>query len=288
VLTPDTAFDLSAALRLPLVVLASAVAGAVNSIAGGGTLLTFPALVGLGIPPIVANATSTVALWPGALGSMWGYRRELEGMRHWAIAFALPSLAGGLLGALLLLRTPPERFAALVPWLVLGATVLFMIQGPVARWREAESGKQEGTAVTAVDAEAVPGNAAAFRLPRRSSRILPSVLVSQFLVAIYGGYFGAGVGILMLASLGFAGLTNIHQMNGLKNWGGLCMNAVAAITFAFSDIVNWPVAMAMAVGAMLGGYGGSRMAQRVPQRAVRRAIVVIGLTSGMWLLVTAR
>jgi uncharacterized membrane protein YfcA len=111
------------------------------------------------------------------------------------------------------------------------------------------------------------------------------VLCYQFLVAIYGGYFGAGVGILMLAALGFAGLTNIHQMNGLKNWGGLCMNAVAAIAFAFSDIVSWPVALAMAVGAAVGGYAGSRTAQRVPQRAVRRAIVVIGLTSGIWLLV---
>jgi uncharacterized membrane protein YfcA len=92
----------------------------------------------------------------------------------------------------------------------------------------------------------------------------------------------------MLATLGFAGFTNIHQMNGLKNWGGLCMNAVAAITFAFSEIVSWPVALAMAVGATLGGYGGSRLAQRVPQQAVRRAIVVIGLTSGVWLLVTGR
>jgi uncharacterized protein len=272
VLTPDPAFDLSAALRLPLVVLASAVAGAVNSIAGGGTLLTFPALVGLGISPIVANATSTIALWPGALGSMWGYRRELEGMRHWAVAFALPSLTGGLFGAWLLLRTPPERFADLVPWLVLGATLLFIVQGPIT----AAITRRRGSGT--VEVRARPG-AGELTIPR-------SVLVYQFLVAIYGGYFGAGVGILMLAALGFAGFTNIHQMNGLKNWGGLCMNAIAAITFAFSDIVNWPVALAMAVGAALGGYVGSRTAQRVPQGAVRRAIVVIGLTSGVWLLVT--
>jgi uncharacterized protein len=236
----------------------------------------------LGIPPIVANATSTVALWPGALGSMWGYRRELEGMRHWAVAFALPSLAGGLVGAWLLLRTPPDRFATLVPWLVLGATVLFMVQGPItaAAVRRRAGGEQEGRGTR--DGLQHP------RLAQRTSAIPRSVLFYQFLVAIYGGYFGAGVGILMLAALGFAGFTNIHQMNGLKNWGGLCMNAVAAITFAFSDIVSWPVALAMAVGALLGGYAGSRMAQRVPQRAVRRAIVVIGLTSGVWLLVTSR
>jgi uncharacterized membrane protein YfcA len=290
VLTPDPAFDLSAALRLPLVVLASAVAGAINSIAGGGTLLTFPALVGLGVPPIVANATSTIALWPGALGSMWGYRHELKGMRDWAIAFALPSLGGGLVGAWLLLRTPPDRFAALVPWLVLGATALFMAQGPItatvarrrADEREAGGGTREVGAFTPASA---PGSSPTNRYLLPATHFSASVLAYQFLVAIYGGYFGAGVGILMLAALGFAGLTNIHQMNGLKNWGGLCMNAVAAITFAFSDIVNWPVALAMALGAALGGYGGSRLAQRVAQGAVRRAIVVIGLTSGLWLLV---
>jgi uncharacterized membrane protein YfcA len=275
VLTLAPAFDLSAALRLPLVVLASTVAGAVNSIAGGGTLLTFPALVALGISPIVANATSTIALWPGAVGSMWGYRRELPEVRRWAVAFAVPSLAGGLVGAWLLLRTPPEQFAALVPWLVLGATVLFMVQGPITA----------GVARRSAEREALGGMRT--ERPAPASRIPPSVLFYQFLVAIYGGYFGAGVGILMLAALGFAGFTNIHQMNGLKNWGGLCMNAVAAITFAFSDIVNWPVALAMALGATLGGYAGSRTAQRVGQRTVRRAIVVIGLTAGMWLLATA-
>ncbi|HEU4563824.1 MAG TPA: sulfite exporter TauE/SafE family protein, partial [Gemmatimonadaceae bacterium] len=112
----------------------------------------------------------------------------------------------------------------------------------------------------------------------------PGVLLFQLLVSVYGGYFGAGIGILMLAALGFMGLTNIHRMNGLKNWGGLCANAVAAGIFAFSGIVNWPVALAMAVGGLLGGYGGSRMAQRVGQRPVRRAIAVIGLASFVWLL----
>jgi uncharacterized membrane protein YfcA len=285
VLTPEPALDLTAALRLPLVVLASAVAGAVNSIAGGGTLLTFPALVGLGIPPIVANATSTVALWPGALGSMWGYRRELTGMQRWAAVFAMPSLGGGLVGAALLLRTPPDRFAALVPWLVLGATVLFMAQGAITR--EARSSAL-GFGLSALGREPRSREPRAdSREPRAESltiRLPPSVLFYQFLVAIYGGYFGAGVGILMLAALGFAGFTNIHQMNGLKNGGGLCMNAVAAVTFAFTDIVSWPVALAMAAGAALGGYAGSRMAQRVPQLVVRRAIVVIGITSGVWLL----
>ena len=257
-------------MRLVLVVFVAAVSGGMNSIAGGGTLLTFPALIALGIPPIVANATSTVALWPGAVGSMWGYRRELEGARAWATAFALPSLAGGLLGALLLLRTPPERFAQIVPWLVLGATGLFLLQAPVmsaVRRRRVARGLQAPDDATLT-----------------ARRPPTSILLYQALVAIYGGYFGAGVGILMLAALGLMGLTNIHRMNGLKNWGGLCMNLVAAITFAASGLVDWPVGLAMALGAAVGGYLGSRAAQRVPQQVVRSLIGVIGLGSGLWML----
>lgn len=256
------------------------VAGAVNSIAGGGTLLTFPALVGLGIPPVVANATSTVALWPGAFGSMWGYRAELRGARRWAIGFAVPSIAGGALGAMLLLRTPSAWFEALVPWLILSATALFMAQGPlVARARRRGAGA--GTLHPDGPAESATARADA-ALTRQRPRA--ALLAYQFLVGVYGGYFGAGVGILMLAALGLMGLTNIHRMNGLKNWGGLCMNATAAALFAFSGIVSWPVAAAMAIGAVVGGYGGSRLAQRVPQAAVRRAIVVIGVGSGVWML----
>ena len=255
--------------QLALVVLAALVGGVMNSIAGGGTLLTFPALIALGVPAINANATSTVALWPGALGSMWGYRGELTGARRWAVGFALPSLLGGGAGALLLMWTPAERFAALVPWLVLGATLLFSLQRPVMRWFAERRDR-------AVETD----EALTSRWPP------PSILFYQFLVAIYGGYFGAGVGILMLAALGFMGLSNIHRMNGLKNWGGLCMNGVAAVMFAFSSLVNWPVALAMAVGAVSGGYLGSRTAQRVPQMLVRRAVVAIGLISGVLLFLT--
>ena len=255
--------------RLALIVVAAAAGGAVNSIAGGGTLLTFPALIGLGIPAITANATSTVALWPGAVGSMMGYMGELQGARAWAIRFAIPSLAGGLLGALLLLVTPPDRFDALVPWLVLGATVLFLAQRPAMRWLRNRRPRD------AADANDDPAQ----RPPSAA------VLVYQFGVAIYGGYFGAGIGILMLAALGFMGFTNIHRMNGLKNWGGLCTNFMAAVTFALSGRVNWPVAAAMAAGALIGGYGGSRMAQRVPQERIRQAIILIGFASGGWLLV---
>lgn len=244
----------------------------VNSIAGGGTLLTFPALIGLGIPALTANATSTVALWPGAVGSMLGYMGELRGARAWAVRFAIPSLLGGLAGALLLLRTPPDRFDAFVPWLVIGATLLFLVQRPAMRWLRAHAAPVNGANVDGSPID-----------PARHPPPL-SALVYQFLVGIYGGYFGAGIGILMLAALGFMGFTNIHRMNGLKNWGGLCTNFVAAATFAVSGLVDWPVALAMAIGAAVGGYGGSRLAQRVPQDRVRQAIIVIGLGSGVWLL----
>lgn len=248
-----------------LVVIAAAVGGGINSIAGGGTLVTFPALVALGVPPIIANATSTVALWPGALGSLWGYRQELAGARAWALRFAVPSLVGGLLGALLLLRTPSDRFDAIVPWLVLGATALFAVQRPVMSALR----RRTSTAPAADDPVSHPPGA--------------GLLAFQLLVGIYGGYFGAGIGILMLAALGFMGFSNIHRMNGLKNWGGLCMNVVAAVTFAVQGLVNWPVAVAMTTGALAGGYGGSRLAQRVPQSWVRRAVVVVGAGAGVWL-----
>ncbi|HET9799060.1 MAG TPA: sulfite exporter TauE/SafE family protein [Gemmatimonadaceae bacterium] len=245
---------------------AALLAGFVNAIAGGGTLLTFPALVAAGLSPLVANATSTVALLPGALSSMLGYRAELTGVRRWATLFAVPSLIGGTVGALLLLHTPSDDFDHLVPWLVLGATALFLAQRPLLRL-------VRGTRVSVSDAALA------------SSTPSAGLLGAQFFVGVYGGYFGAGIGILMLAALGLMGFTNIHRMNGLKNWGGFCMNLVAALTFAASDIVRWPVVLAMALGSMTGGYVGARAAQRVPQEVVRRAVAAVGVLSGLWLLV---
>lgn len=252
-------------IRLVAVAIAAAVGGMVNSIAGGGTLLTFPALIALGVPPLIANATSTVALWPGAVSSMYGYRGHLRGLKRWAMIFAVPSLLGGGVGALLLLRTSESRFETIVPWLVIGATFLFAIQGPVMRRLRPTaslSHPDDGTFA-----------------PRHG----PTALMWQFLVGVYGGYFGAGIGILMLAVLGFMGFSDIHRMNGLKNWGGLCINFVAALLFAISGIVNWAVALAMAVGAIAGGYAAAHLAQRVSQAMVRRAIIAVGVAAGLWL-----
>ena len=237
----------------------------VNAIAGGGTLLTFPALVAAGLTPLSANATSTVALLPGALSSMLGYRAELAGVRRWAILFALPSLLGGALGALLLLRTSSAAFDRIVPWLVLGATALFLAQRPLMRIVRGSRPRPGDDALSA-------------------ARPSAGLLAGQFVVGVYGGYFGAGIGILMLAALGLMGFVNIHRMNGLKNWGGFCMNLVAAITFAASGIVRWPVALGMAVGSVVGGYVGARAALRVSQEAVRGAVAAVGVLSGLWLL----
>ncbi len=245
---------------------AAALGGAVNSVAGGGTLLTFPALLWANFAAIIANATSTVALWPGQLGSLCGYRKEIGQSRKAIVALAVPSFLGGYVGALLLLHTPSKTFANIVPYLILLATVLFMLQEPFARYqraRAAQAGLQTAQR-RSVEEDTLP----------LSSWV--GVMVFQFLVAIYGGYFGAGIGILMLAALGFMGFTNIHRMNGLKNINGLCINAVAALMFMVNRLVDWRIALLMAAGAILGGYGGAGTARRLGQRNVRRIIILIG------------
>jgi hypothetical protein len=237
---------------------ASAAAGVMNAMAGGGTIVTYPTLLLAGVPAIVANATSTVALLPGTIASMAGYRREVATHRHWLKTLFLPSLVGGTLGAVLLLRTPERVFAQLAPALILFATVLFMVQGVVRR-RAARAG---------VDEMVAP-------VPSAGHWLLAAV--AQLGVAVYGGYFGAGAGILMLAILGFLGLSNIHAMNGLKNFFGLAINLTAAVYFIARGAVHWPAALVMIAGAVAGGYGGARFARRIGQERARAAVVAIGL-----------
>ncbi len=228
-----------------------------NAMAGGGTILTFPTLVFLGMPAIAANATSTVALLPGSAASMAGYRKEVAAHRGWLRTLFLPSLLGGVLGSVLLLRTPEKTFQHLAPLLILFATILFMLRGVLARRLAPRTGAADPAMLT-------PGRWAV-------------AIFLQLAVAVYGGYFGAGIGILMLALLGFLGLTDILAMNGLKNFFNLCINSVAAGYFVLKGAVSWPEAAVLAVGAALGGYGGARFSRRIGQEKARAAVVVIGL-----------
>jgi len=262
----------------PLLFSVALAAGAINSVAGGGTLLTFPTLLWTGLVERIANATSTVALWPGQLSSFWGYRSEIGRQYATILALAVPSFLGGWLGATLLVRSRDDTFAAIVPYLVLIATCLFMAQEPLGRWLAARENRLGSPGAEPSD---IPDPSSFPFSPFRWA----ALLVYQFFVAIYGGYFGAGIGILMLAGFGFLGLTNIHQMNGLKNINGMCINAVAAAMFIVERLVDWPAALVMAAGSIVGGYAGAGTARRIGQRNVRRLVVVIGLALSILLLV---
>ena len=229
-------------------------AGAINAIAGGGTLLTFPVLIWLGLDPKVANGTSTVALWPGLFGGLFGYRKELENSSTILIRLGATSVIGGAFGAWLLIWTPSPLFAALVPFLILFATVLFMVQGEMNKRLRLGSIDQNPTGLWWTGA-----------------------IVFQFFSAMYGGYFGAGNGILMLAAMGLLGMNELHRANGIKNFLGICINSVAVLSFSLAGLVVWHDALVMACGALIGGYFGASMAVRVGQTWVRRGIVVIGL-----------
>lgn len=241
-------------LLYPGLCLAGMAAGAVNAIAGGGTLLTFPALQILGgISPVMANGTSTVAVMPGSFASAWGYRRELRACRRWAGILTAPSLLGGAVGTLLVLLLEESVFARLIPWLILLAAVLFALQPLAGRLLRRKEHPKAPAAAT-----------------------LSAIVFGQFLIAIYGGYFGAGIGILMLSSLAFLGLDSIHQANALKTFLAMCINGTAALLFIWDGKVHWPYALAMAAAAILGGYVGARLALRLNPAVVRWIVIVIG------------
>jgi uncharacterized protein len=241
-------------LHAALMFAAAFVAGMVNSIAGGGMLLVFPMMIWLGLDPKIANATCTVALVPGLMGGLFGYRRTMDDSSIILMRLGTVSLIGGGLGAWLLIKTPSPTFARLVPFLILFATMLFMVQGPVNRWLRLPAVESEST--------------------KRSWALVMTV---QFFSAMYGGYFGAGNGILMLAAMGLIGLRDIHRANGVKNFLGICINGIAVFSFAAAHMVSWPRAVWMAIAATMGGYVGARTAQRVGRVFIRRAIVGIGL-----------
>lgn len=241
--------------------LAAAVAGAINSVAGGGSLISFPSLVAFGQPAILANATNTAALWPGTLSSAVAYRRDTLFHRDLLLTLLVPSMVGGLLGAFVLVITPPELFDHVVPFLVLFATLLFALRDVIARWT--------GATVDGEEHVTTGGRVWGF--------------LFQLFVATYGGYFGAGIGILMLGSLSVMGLRDIHRMNGLKTVLGTLINVVAFVFFALNGLVVWRLAALMAVGAIAGGWIGARTARRVDQRWLRAFIIAVGLVVSAWL-----
>jgi uncharacterized membrane protein YfcA len=244
-----------------VVFIAAFLAGAINSVAGGGTLLTFPSLVWVGLPSTLANATSTVAIWPGSLGGVWGYRHDLPGLPRSTYSLIVPGVLGGIVGAILLVMTPTAVFDRLIPLLIMFATLLFMLQEPVQRAIKTTGKAHAG-----------------------SKGWLIGAMLFQFLVSVYGGYFGAGMGILMLAAFGIMGLTDIHQMNGLKNLLGLSINGIAALYFIWQGMVSWPYVIVMAIAAMLGAVWGAGMARRIGPRGVRRIVIVVGFTMAISLL----
>jgi uncharacterized membrane protein YfcA len=249
-----------------LLCLSAFLAGAVNAIAGGGTLLTFPTVKYVLLrrlfehAGVLANGTSTVALMPGSLASVFAYRRELRECRRLVLRLLAPSIVGGVVGSLLVTEFPAKIFDSLIPWLIISAAFIFLIQGPLKRLT-GKTSHSEPTWKTAT-----------------------LVVIAQFLIAVYGGYFGAGIGILMLSVLPFMGTKTIHETNAAKTLLATIINAVTVFIFILNGLVVWPYALAMAIAAIVGGYVGARAARRLPAMYVRLLVVAIGFVIGGYYL----
>jgi len=225
-----------------LLLITGLIGGGINAIAGGGGIIMYPALLAVGLPPIIANTTSSLVVWPGSLSSAYGYRKEL-------------------IGSYVLIHTQAKTFEKLAPWLVLSAVVLLALQSRIHRWLTHQTKKQKFHWHT-----------------------LPLVCLLTFPLAIYGGYFGVGFGLMMLAFLGFTSLKNIYQMNGVKNLCGALMAIVATIYFAHYGLINWSAGLTMVCGTTVGGFVGARLSQKISAHLVHNLTVVIGLIISLVLL----
>lgn len=244
--------------EIMLLCAAGFLSGVVNAIAGGGTFLTFGAMTLIGLPPIVANATSSITQFPGYVTSALAYAREIRADFREAMILAALSLVGGLAGALLLLSLSNPSFRALVPWLLLAATAVFAA-GPYLKPKALSPEKP----------------------------VSPAGLAGQFVTSIYGGFFGAGMGIMMLAVLGLTKGGDYHRLNALKNFLAVVIAAMAIVVFASGDVVGWPQAAVMVPAAAAGGYSGVWAARRVPQAVIRAIVVVVGLVLTAYYFLTA-
>jgi uncharacterized membrane protein YfcA len=241
--------------QIALVAVAAFAAGAVNSVAGGGTFFSFPALLAVGVPPVVANASNSVSLWPGSLAGAWAFRQELARFRKSLPMLSVVAFIGGIAGGLLLLATSNAAFAKLIPWLLLVATVLFAFSGQISalvrKLKPAPAGRDE-------------------------RHIGAGGYLFQLVVSIYGGFFGAGMGILMIAALAIQGFKDVHEINALKNWLSAVIYSVAVATFVIAGAVSWPHTLIMLATATAGGYVGAALARRIPAIWLRRFIIAVG------------
>ncbi|MFO7704186.1 MAG: sulfite exporter TauE/SafE family protein [Halopseudomonas sp.] len=241
--------------HLTLMLLGGFAAGAMNALAGGGTFFSFPALLLAGVPPVSANATNAVALWPASLSAAWVLRRELRRlpMRAYLLPLVIAATVGGLMGGVLLLLTSDQAFYQLIPWLLLLATLLFTFSRSLAR-------------LAATFGPARP----------HSPRLGPTGFVCQTLVSLYGGFFGAGMGIMMIASLAISGRTQVLEINAIKSLLSSMIYSVAALTFILAGVVHWPALLIMLPGTVAGGYCGGLFARRLPDRWLRALVILIG------------
>lgn len=239
------------------ILLAGLAAGTINTIVGSGTLITFPTLLAFGVPPVTANVSNTLGLVPGSLSGAWGYRRELAGQRPRIARLASASLLGGALGAVLLLALPAAAFAAIVPALIVLGILLVIFQNPIQRWVAARHDQAGG----------LPQNGAVW--------VWPAVL----LTGVYGGYFGAAQGVLLMAVMGIGVPETLQRLNGLKNVLAALVNGIAGLIFALVAQVDWLVVVLIAVGAVIGAQIGSTVGRRLPDPALRSVIVVVGLVA---------
>jgi uncharacterized protein len=242
---------------------AGVLGGALNAVAGGGSFVAFPALLFAGVAPVPANATNTIALWVGVTASGGAYRKYLNISRRILVPLIVVSLVGGLAGAWLLIRTPAQTFLRVLPWLMLGATLLFAF------------GKH------------LTGRISAGISRESSDAAVAGACVFELFVAIYGGYFGGGMGIMNLAMLSAIGMTDIHAMNALKVVLGAFINGVATVTFVVSKTIVWPQALVMTAGALVGGYLAAHYAQKVPQAWIRGFVIVVGVAMTIYFFVRA-
>jgi uncharacterized protein len=242
---------------------AGALGGTINTTTGGGSFVSFPALLFTGVPPVPANATNTLAMWVGTTASGGAYREKLNIPRRVMIPLVVTSVIGGLAGAFLLIKTPAQTFLHVLPWLLLGATLLFAF------------GKH------------LTGRISAGISHEASNAAVTVASVYETVVAVYGGYFGGGVGIMNLAMLAALGMTNIHAMNKLKVMLGGVINGVATITFVVTGMIVWPQAMVMTAGSILGGYSSAHYAQKLPQAWVKSFVIFVGAAMTIYFFIRA-